>query len=235
MTLIKGDINKLPNDGYVIFPISMSRVQGDQSPKNCLKYIEILDSKINAPSNDIIFLYTNGPYFNSEESAYKVRKRTNNQMLQHKNAIQKLISKKKNYFVHAFHFMPFDYIILNSDQFPDFFNKLKQALKKDKHFQNCITEALGKRKPTEANINFLLEEITVAHIIRENLIEFPKTLVKKDKFRLIAYPGGFLKAEAYAWQKKILPQKNPKKLGKYYDATYDPKQKKLYRFAELII
>lgn len=226
-------INLLPNDGYVILPISMSRVQGDQNPKNCLTYIKDLDKKIDIPSNDLIFLYTNGPYFNTEESSYMIRKRTNNQMLQHKKAIQKEIAKKRIYIPHAFHFIPFDYIILNSDKFAAFFSKLKQTLKKDKTFQQCLKEDLGKRKPKEANMNFLLEEIAVAHIIREHLVEFPKTIVKKDTFRLIVYPGQVMKSEAYVWQKKLLPQKNPKYLGRYYNATYDPKIKKIYKFDEV--
>ena len=91
-----------------------------------------------------------------------------------------------------------------------------------------------KRENNESNVNFLLEEIAVAHIIRENLIEFPKVLVQKDSYRLIVYPGPVLKAEAYVWKNKILPQKNIKLLGRYYNSTYDPVKKELYRFGEFV-
>ncbi|MBW2990424.1 hypothetical protein KY348_01830 [Candidatus Woesearchaeota archaeon] len=233
MTLKGKDINKLPTDGYVIFPLSMSRLQGTQSPDKCIEYIEVLDKKINIPGNDIVFLYTNGLYFNTKETAYTVRKRTTQQMLAHRNALKKLILKKGTYMPGAFHFLPFDYIILNSDSFQSFFEKLQKILKKDKNFKKHIIKALGKREYNKANIDFMLEEIAVGHIIREHLIDFPKTLVKKDKFRLIVYPGAYFKPEVYAWQKKILPQESPKKLGRYYNATYDPDKKVLYRFDEI--
>lgn len=212
--LKRGDINKLPTDGYVIFPISLNRTQGDQSPASCIKYLEELDKKINIPGNDVVFLYTNGLYFNSTEKGYKIRKRTNKQMLSHKRALQKLIIKKHIYMPQAFHFLPFDYILLNSDYFETFFDKLQHTLKKDKQFKQYLIKGLGGRKNNEANINFLLEEIAVSHIIREHLVELPKSLVKKDNFRLIIYPGAIFKAEIYIWQKKNITTKKPKDIRK---------------------
>lgn len=233
----KQDINKLPTDGYIIFPISMNRVQGDQSPSACMRYLRLLDKKIEIPGNDVIFLYTNGLYFNTKEPSYIVRKRTNKQMLAHKRALKKLILKKKKekYMLSAFHFLPFDYVLLNSEYFEKFFDKLKEAYKKDKKFKHYLTKSLSKRKPSEENLNFLLEEIAIGHIIREHLVDFPKSLVKKDKFRLIVYPGSIFIPEFYSWQKKILPQQNPKKLGRYYCSYYNPKEKKLYKFNEIIL
>ncbi|KYK25061.1 hypothetical protein AYK26_02600 [Euryarchaeota archaeon SM23-78] len=233
MTLKGKDINKLPTDGYVIFPLSMSRLQGDQSPEKCMEYMAVLDDKINIPGNDVVFLYTNGLYFNTKEFAYTVRKRTTQQMLAHRNALKRLILKKGTYMPGAFHFLPFDYIILNSDCFQPFFEALYKLYKKNKDFKKYLLEALGEREPCQANIDFMLEEIAVGHIIREHLIDFPKTLVKKDKFRLIVYPGPVFKPEIYIWQKRLLPQESPKKLGRYYNATYDPKKRVLYRFDEV--
>ena len=68
-----------------------------------------------------------------------------------------------------------------------------------------LKEGLHGRLYTEANINFLIEEIVVTHLIRQGLIDFPKTLVKNDRFRLIIYPGEYLKADIYQWKKGILP------------------------------
>jgi hypothetical protein len=233
----KQNINKLPTDGYVIFPISMSRIQGDQSPASCMRYLALLDKKIGVPGNDVIFLYTNGLYFNSREPSHVIRKRTNKQMLSHKKAMKKLILKKKKekYMVSAFHFLPFDYVLLNSEYFEKFFDKLKEAYKKDKKFREFLIESLGKRKVSEENINFLLEEMAVGHIIREHLVDFQKSLVKKDTFRLIVYPGPLFKPEVYAWQKRILPQQNIKKLGRYYASYYNPKEKRLYNFDEITL
>jgi len=230
----KKDINKLPSDGYVIFPLSMSRLEGDQSPHKCMKHLTVLDEKVGIPGNDVIFLYTNGLYFNTKESSYAVRKRTNQQMLNHRNALKRLILKKGSpYMPTAFHFLPFDYVIVNSDYFQKFFEILKKVSKKDKLFRKYLFDGLGKRNKSEANLSFMFEEIAVGHIIREKLIEFPTTLVKRDLFRLIVYPGPYFKAEIYVWQSKILPHKNPKILGRYHNATYDPKSKRLDKFDEI--
>jgi len=231
--VIMKDINKLPTDGYLIFPLSMSRLQGDQSAKKCMEYLELLDEKVGVPGIDIVFLYTNGPYFNTEDLAYKVRKTTNKEMLSHKKALQKLIIRKKTYMPSAFHFLPFDYVVLNSDYFERFFDKLKIAKKKDRQFKRYLIEGLEGRKDNEANINFLLEEITASHIIREQLVEFPKSLAKKDSFRLIVYPGPVFKAESYVWQKKILPRNKLGRINKYNSSYYDPKSKILRWFDEM--
>jgi len=227
------DINRLPDDGYIVFPLSMSLLNTRQSPEQCMKFLSVLDKKLNLPTNDVVFLYTNGLYFNSDEKAGQLRKRTNSQMLSHKGHLKRLILKKKTYFPSAFHFLPFDYVILNSDSFENFFNLLKQAYKKDKKFKDLVFEGLGNRTKNEENVNFILEEIAVAHIIREQLVEFPKSLVKKDAYRLVMYPGRVLRAEAYMWKHKILPRGNPKRLGRYFNATYDPEQRVIHTFDEI--
>ena len=89
------DINKLPTDGYLIFPLSMSRLQSGQSPKDCIKALELFDDKVDIPGIDIICLYTNGLYFNSEEQSFEMRKKTNGQMLAHRNSLKKLIVNRK--------------------------------------------------------------------------------------------------------------------------------------------
>ena len=229
------DINRLPDDGYVIFPLSISRLQTGQKPEKIMQFLSVLDKKLNLPTNDVVFLYTNGLYFNSDELAIDLRKKTNAIMLYHRSRLKKLIIKKRTYFPAAFHFLPFDYVILNSDSFQNFFDILKKTYTKDKKFKDLVIKSLGKRPKTEANINFLLEEIAVAHIIREKLVEFPRSLVKTDSYRLIAYPGKPYGVEAYVWQNNILPRKDNKSLGRYYNSTYDPESKTLYKFEEFIL
>ncbi len=100
--------------------------------------------------------------------------------------------------------------------------------------EELLIEGLQGRPQTEANINFLIEEIVVTHLIRQGLIDFPKTLVKNDKFRLIIYPGTYLKADLYQWKNKILPQsQNSKsKVNPYYASHYDFNKKILINFDE---
>ncbi len=228
------DLNKLPADGYVIFPISMSRIGNTQNADECYKWLEFFENKISVMGLDAIFLYTNGLYYNDDSPALEVRKKTNGQMISHSNAIRKLILKKRKYMPQAIHFVPWDYIILNSPNFETYYSLLKKLDKEDKIFHKLVLEVLKDRKESEANITFILEEIAVSHIIRQREIEFPKTLVKKDNFRLLAYPGLPLKADIYQWKKKVLPRtekdvyENP-----FYASQYDLDKKLIYNFDEL--
>jgi hypothetical protein len=67
------------------------------------------------------------------------------------------------------------------------------------------------------------------------MVEFPKTLVKQDKFRLIVYPGSYLKADLYQWKNKILPQNegSDNKTNPFYASQYNSADRILYNFDEL--
>jgi hypothetical protein len=231
------DINKLPTDGYLVLPLSMSRLgEGKgQSPKDCFKIIKYFEKKVSKVGIDFLFLYTNGLYYNNEESALNVRKRTNMAMIGHKNKILNLLIKSKKYVPQSAHFIPWDYIVLNSPYYQEYYQKLLKLKNKDKKFAELLKEGLHGRPETEADINFIIEEIVVTHIIRQGLIDFPKTLVKNDKFRLIIYPGTYLKADLYQWKKKVLPQKQNKKnhVNPYYTSQYDFNKKVLHNFDEI--
>ncbi len=179
---------------------------------------------------DFIFLYTNGLYYNSDESAFFVRKKTNFQMIEHKNKILKLIIKSRKYIPQAVHFIPWDYIILNCPKYQEYYLKLVRLKNNDETFKKYLEEDLNGRNPTEANLSFVIEEIVVTHLIRQKLINFPKTLVEQDKFRLIIYPGTFLKADLYQWKKKILPQIYKGKENPYDASHYDFSKKVIYNF-----
>lgn len=226
------NINKLPSDGYLVFPLSMSRLQGGQSPEECYKAIEYFENKIKEVGVDGIFLYTNGLYYNNDESALAVRKRTNNQMLQHKNTFNALVSKNKKYIPQAMHFLPWDYVVLNSSRFTEFCEMLKKLKETDPDFKTLLEDGLGDREKTEANITFLIEEIVVSHIIRQEMVDFPRTLVKQDNFRLIMYPGIYFKADLYQWKKNVLP-KNKECKNPYGAAHYDLDKHLLYNFDDI--
>lgn len=230
------DINKLPADGYLIFPLSMSRLNNGQSAEKCYKSIQYFEKKISSIGIDGVFLYTNGLYYNNDEPALTVRKRTNGQMLSHRNALLKLVNKNKKYVPQAMHFLPWDYIVLNCPKYDEFFQKLLKLKQTDKEFSRLLKEGLNGREESEANINFLIEEIVVSHLIRQKMIELPKTLVKEDKFRLILYPGPFFKADLYQWKKRILPQVETKEknTNPYYASHYDCESNIIYNFDDLI-
>lgn len=39
------DINQISTDGYVVFPISMSRISNSQSAEECYKWLEFLKKR----------------------------------------------------------------------------------------------------------------------------------------------------------------------------------------------
>jgi len=227
------DINKLPKDGYIVFPLSMSRLSNGQSPEELNKMLEYFENKIITMGIDVVLLYTNGLYFNSDDNAINIRKKTNGQMLSHKNAFLKLILKERKYFPQAIHFLPWDYVILNSPKFQEYYEKLIKLKNKDLQFKKLVIDGLKGREPTEANLNFVIEELVVTHLIRQNLIEFPKTLVKEDKFRLVVYPGSYLKADLYQWKNKVLPQQKEKNINPYYASQYNFTEKIIYDFDKM--
>ncbi|VVB80338.1 Uncharacterised protein [uncultured archaeon] len=228
------DLRKLPSDGYVVFPLSMSRISNAQNPEECYKWLEFLEKKIEVLGLDAIFLYTNGLYYNDEDPALEVRKKTNGQMISHSNAVRKLVIKNRKYMPQAIHFVPWDYIILNSPNFQTYYELLRKLDREDKEFHKLVLEVLKDRKESEANVAFILEEIVVTHLIRQREIEFPKALVKKDNFRLIAYPGPPLKADIYQWKKKVLPRtEKDLKENPFYASHYDLDKKVIYNFDEL--
>ena len=227
------DINKLTGDGYLILPLSMSRLAHGhgQDPEQCYEIFEHFTPKLETYSNDVVLLYTYGLYFNTDAVAFEERKKLNQQVLNHSGALRNLIEKKKQFMPAAFHFMSFDYVVLNSPQFRDFFDLLKKAEKDDADFRAELEKDMMGREYNEANLNFLLEEIAVAHILRQHLVDLPRTLVRRDIWRLLVYPGPQINGDLYQWKKKILPQKDD--INPYSGGQYDFDQKVFNNFEEI--
>lgn len=225
------DINKIQRDGYLVIPLSISRLAAGQSPEETYEIVRYFSNKVATYSNDVILLYTGGLYFNDQNITYEKRVKINEQMINHSLTLRKLIEKRKEFIPGAFHFLPIDYIILNCKDFRTFFNKLKKLVKTDKEFKQCIKKDMGERGYNEANENFILEELAVAHIIKERLVEFPRTLVKNDIWRLIAYPGTYMESDKYQWNHKILPQNDT--INPFRGTQYDFQKKKLFVYSDL--
>jgi len=225
------DINLIQGDGYLVIPLSMIRLSNSQTPEETYKIFQYFSKKLATYSNDVILLYTSGLYFNDENITYAKRIKINEQMINHSLALRKLIHKKKEFVPGAFHFLPIEYIILNCKDFKTFFNKLKKLVKTDNKFKECIKKDMGKREYNEANENFILEEVAVTHIIRERLVEFPRTLVKNDIWRLIIYPGTYMESDKYQWDNKILPQNDT--INPFHDSQYNFEKKKLFVYSDM--
>jgi len=227
------DINLIKWDWYLILPISMSRIANSQNPDFCYEVIEYFLNKLESFGNDVVILYTNWLYFNSQDITFELRKKTNQQILDHRNKLFGMIEKNKKFIPKAFHFLPIDYVILNSKYFLDFFNILKKLEQKDELFRSFIQKDMWDRLYNEANVNFIIEEVVVSHIIRQRMVEFPRTLVKNDEWRLIVYPWSYISSDVYQRQNNILPKLD--KINVFNASHYDFSQKKLYIYDDIIL
>ncbi len=203
------DISSVPKDGYLIFPLSMSRLANAQAGPVIYEFLKFFESKIKVISLDVIFLYTNDLYLNSEDKAIEIRKKTLNQMLSHKGEFLNLLLKERKYVPQAFHFLPWDYAVLNAENFQEAKNNLVAAKNRDSNFQKFVSNDLKKagREETEANLNFLIEEIVVTHLLTQKEIPLPHTLATSDGWRLICYPGDPIQSLIYTYKNNLLQRR----------------------------
>ena len=109
--------------------------------------------------------------------------------------------------------------------------KLKIFLKIDPNFLALIKEDLLGREPSEENINFILEEIVVVNLIRHKLVKFKKNLIDKDLWRLIAYPGSYIKSDYYQYKKNVLVKQS--KNHRFQNCQYNLEDKIIYDFEKM--
>ena len=190
----------------------MSRLANTQSPERCYEILDQFRAKLEYFSSDAVFLYTNGLYFNSDEISFENRKKTNQQIFNHVSALRNLIAKGRAFIPNAVHYLPVDYVILNAPDFKAHYDTLKRKEVGDAGFRSALLSDMAGREYIEPNINFLLEEIVVAHTLRQNCVDLPRTLIRKEAWGLMAYPGEPLHSDIYQWKNDMLPkpeQKNP--------------------------
>ena len=204
------DISSVPKDGYLIFPLSMSRLANAQSGQAIYDFLVHFESKIKYISIDCIFLYTNDLYLNSDDKAVDIRKRSLNQMLGHKGEFTNILLKERKYVPQAFHFLPWDYGILNADHFHEAKSALIEASKNDEHFRECLINDLKnqERENSDTNMGFLVEEIVVTHLLTQKEIPLPHTLASENGWRLICYPGDPISSLIYTYKNNLLAKKS---------------------------
>lgn len=203
------DIATVPKNGYLIFPLSMSRLSNAQAPSLLYEFLKFFETKIKVISLDVIFLYTNDLYLSVEGRAIEIRKKVLHQMINHKTEFLSILFGERKYVPSAFHFLPWDYAVLNSERFSELHASLVKAKKENKGFQEALLRDLKKagREETDANINFLIEEIIVSHLLAQKEIPLPHTLTIPDGYRLICYPGNPLFSWVYAYQNNLVPKR----------------------------
>jgi hypothetical protein len=235
------DINKFPpNEGMIVFPISMSRISNDsQCAKTYWKYIEHFNpSKIDKSKSSskvgAIFIYTDFLYLYSDEKGSVLKANFMNSMHQHKNSFTNIIKGHPSFIHHSVSYKVWSQFYIDNEQFITFLERLKEIYKKDKKFQDYVKhdfEKLNnkKRKLDESQINFFLEEHIMVYLISKKQMKLENEFINgKEKWVFVAYPGKPLKAQVYLHQKNFFKLEAPENY--YQDCWYDLEEKKLYDF-----
>src|SRR4051812_42231667 len=89
------DINKLPAEkGLLLFGLSMNKLGNRQNAEKCMEDIRHLATdKISKPLVGLNFIYSDFLYFYSNKPAPELKHSFMNQVIGHRNSIQKLIEK----------------------------------------------------------------------------------------------------------------------------------------------
>lgn len=229
------DINKLPPEkGLLLFGLSMNKLLNRQSAEKCMEDIRHLGwEKISKPLVGLNFIYSDFLYLYSDKPAPELKHSFMNQVIGHRNSMQRLIEKNHMEFQiqHAFNYMVWNQLYVGTKDFNNLFSKLKKIYQEDSKFQKYLKEdceAFGKEMK-DNQVNFFLEEVLMMYLAMKNQIKFPNEYIENNqKWILWCYPGKPIKSEIY------MHQLNPFKLdwpeNPYQSCQYDLDAKLLIDF-----
>jgi hypothetical protein len=226
------DINKLPPEkGLLLFGLSMSKLLNRQSAENCLEDIRhFTPSKVSKPLIGLNFIYSDFLYLYSDKPAPELKHTFMNEVIDHRNSMQKLIEKNclELQIQHAFNYMVWNQLYVGTKDFNHLFEKLKKLYQKDTKFQKYLEEdcQIFGREMKENQVNYFLEESLMIYLLNRNLIKLPNEYIENNqKWILFCYPGRPIKTIVY------LHQLNPFKLewneNPYQNSFYDLDAKQL--------
>ena len=229
------DVNKLPPEkGLLLFGLSMNKLSNRQNAEQCVTDIKaITPSKVSKPLIGLNFIYSDFLYLYSDKPAPELKNSFMNQVINHRNSLQKVLEKNSLEFQiqHAFAYMVWNQLYVGTKDFNELFAKLKDIYSKDEIFQKYLEEDCSTfgREMGENQINFFLEETLMLYLLSKNQIKLPNEYIEgNQKWILFCYPGRPLKHVVYLYQL------NPFKLdwpeNPYQNAHYDLENKKLIEF-----
>ncbi|HWC58035.1 MAG TPA: hypothetical protein VG621_03775 [Candidatus Paceibacterota bacterium] len=229
------DINKLPPEkGLLLFGLSMNKLFLRQNPEKCIEDIRHFHTaKVSKPLIGLNFIYSEFLYLYSNRPAPELKESFMNQIITHKNGIQKILEKNNLDFQiqHAFNYMAWAQLYVGTKNFNDLFDALKKIYKEDPVFQKYMKEDSDRygREMEDNQINFFLEEILMFYLLTKNQIKLPNEYIEgNQKWILFCYPGKPLKSTVYLYQLnpfKLNWSENP-----YQNAHFDLEAKQLIEF-----
>ena len=233
------DINKFPpEEGLLVFGISMNQIGNKQSAEKCFEYLRHFDSRIEKTEGiGLLMLYSDYLYLHSESPAHILRERYKNLMFQHKHAFLNILSKNPNLIKKAFSFYTFGQMMLdNSEDILQIHTQILNLYESDSIFHECVAYDIQRsnRDSNEHNAAFILEELALFYMIKKESFTHNNSFVlKNNMWTLMCYPGKPLKSEVYLFQKNPLNLSNPK--NKYENSCYDLESQTLYDYTRIDI
>ena len=189
------DIGNLPPEkGLLLFGLSMNRLVNRQNPENCISDIRIFHKrKILKPLVGLNFLYTDFLYLYSDKPAPALKETFMNQVIDHKNGVQKILAKNHLDFQiqHAFNYMVWNQLYVGTNDFNHLFREVKKIYQADPLFQKYIAEdcQVFARDMEENQVNYFLEEILMMYLLTKNRVKLPNEYIEgNQKWILFCYP-----------------------------------------------
>ena len=229
------DINKLPPEkGLLLFGLSMNKLQNRQSAEKCMEDIRHLGTnKISKPLVGLNFIYSDYLYLYSDKPAPELKHSFMNQVIDHRNSMQRLIEKNHMEFQiqHAFNYMVWNQLYVGTTNFSYLFEKVKALHEDSDQFKKYLEEdcQVFGREMKENQVNFFLEETLMMYLLSKNQVKLPNEFIENNqKWILFCYPGRPLKSTIYFYQL------NPFKLdwpeNPYQSCHYDLEAQQLIDF-----
>jgi hypothetical protein len=226
------DINKLPpKKGLLLFGLSMNKLSNRQNAENCFNDIRNFSpDRISKPLVGCNFIYTDFLYLYNDKPASELKHSFMNLVIDHRNAIKKLIEKNFIEFQiqHAFNYMVWNQLYVGTNDFNHRFEKIKQIYKKDEKWQRYMNDDCGHfgREADENQVNYFLEESLMVYLLNKNQVKLPNEYIENNQeWVLFCYPGRPVKSIVY------IHQLNPFDLdwedNRYQNSFYDLDAKQL--------
>ena len=201
------DIRRLRGPGHLILPLSMAKLNTSQSPVEVFKFLsDNIDPKVEIPGIDVLLLFTCGLYQHAGVGSAE-RNKTANITSRYVARFKKLVASHHYYIPGAFIFLDWNHFIFNARSYPEMLSDLNKAYAKQGRLRRAVElDLLSQgREASSNNVGFILEELVVQHIFREQLVELPRYLSSAEGWSLLAYPGNTLLSDVYMSQAGLLP------------------------------
>ena len=135
------DINKFPaQSGITVLGISIPLINTKQAPVKCLDATKLLVSKIKLAEVGALISYSDGLYMNSSDPAYKLKKKFQKLISDHKKGYLKLLKSNPSLIHTAFSFTTWSQSLLDCEIFLESLEKLKKIYSTDKKFQKYVEQ-----------------------------------------------------------------------------------------------